>query len=247
MKKIIGLIFLITGLIFGQSFDDLIAQSDVFDDDNMYSEALSVLNQAEELDSENFELIWRLARVHFNLSDSSEDESVISENVYAGFGYAERALNLDQNRAESHKWYGILIGRVGELEGTKQKIKNSYKVAEHTLRAIELDPEDDGNYHVMGRWHITLADLSWIERTVAKIVYATPPKASFKEARSYFQKAIDLDPEDIRNYLWLGKTLEKLKDKDSAAAAYQKAVDLTAETESEKIQQKEARELLSDF
>jgi tetratricopeptide (TPR) repeat protein len=247
MKKTIGLIVLITGLIYGQSFDDLIAQSDVFDDDNMYAEALSVLKQAEGMDSENFELIWRLARVHFNLSDSSEDETVISENIYAGFGYAERALNLDPNRAESHKWYGILIGRVGELEGTKQKIKNSYKVAEHTLRAIELDPEDDGNYHVMGRWHITLADLSWIERTVAKIVYATPPKASFNEARSYFQKAIDLDPEDVRHHLWLGKTFEELKDKNGAAAAYQKAIDLPAETESDKIQQKEARELLSNL
>jgi tetratricopeptide (TPR) repeat protein len=234
-------------LIFGQSFDDLITQSDVFDEDNMFSETLTVLKQAEELDPESFELIWRLARVHFNLSDSSEDETVISENIYAGFGYAERALNVGPDRAESHKWFGILIGRVGELEGTKQKIKNSYKVAEHTKRAIELDPEDDGNYHVMGRWHFTLAELSWIERTVAKIVYETPPQASFEEARSYFQKAIDLAPEDIRHYLWLGKTFEELKDRDGAAAAYQKAVDLTADTESDKIQQKEARELLSDL
>ena len=247
MKKIIGLILLLATFNYGQGFNDLLTQSDVLDEEDKYSETLAVLKQAEELDAENFELVWRLARVHFNLSDSSEDEAVISKNIYAGFKYADQALTMNPDRAESHKWYGILIGRVGELEGTKQKIKNSYKVAEHTMAAIELDPEDDGNYHVMGRWHYTLADLSWFERTIAKVVYATPPKASFKEARQYFEKAIEIAPNEIRHYVWLGQTFKKLKDKEAAASAYQTAVGLPANSDSDRIQQKEAQELLSDL
>jgi tetratricopeptide (TPR) repeat protein len=217
------------------------------DEEDKYAETLEVLKQAEGLDAGNFELVWRFARVHFNLSDSSEDETVIKDNVYAGFEYADRALTMNPDRAESHKWYGILIGRVGELEGTEQKIKNSYKVAEHTMKAIELDPEDDGNYHVMGRWHYTLADLSWFERTIAKIVYETPPKASFEEARDYFSKAIEIAPDDIRHHLWLGQTWEKLKEKTAAADEYQKAMDLPANNDSDRILQKEAQEFLSDL
>jgi tetratricopeptide (TPR) repeat protein len=154
---------------------------------------------------------------------------------------------MDDTHPKAHKWYGILIGRVGEIEGTKQKIINSYKVAEHTLKAIELDPEDDGNYHVMGRWHYTLADLSWFERKIASWVYATPPEASFEEARDYFQKAIEKAPDEIRHYLWLGKTFIELDDEESAEKALNQALAIESKSESDRLLQEEAKELLDDL
>lgn len=251
MKK--PVIMLVTGLLIfmpakGQStVADLLDQADAAHEKNQYETVYDLLKQAEQKDPDNFEVIWRLARAHFDFSDNSTDEDVISGNIYDGFDYAKRALAMHDDRAESHKWYGILIGRVGEIEGTEQKIKNSYKVAEHTKIAIELDPDDDGNYHVMGRWHYTLADLSWIERKIASWVYATPPEASFEEARDYFAKAISIDPSDIRNYVWLGKTYEELDDEDAAAKAYRDALKITADSDSDRILQDEARELLDDL
>ena len=199
------------------------------------------------MDANNFEVVWRLARAHFDFADNSEDEAVISDNYYKGLDYAKRALEMDENRPEPHKWYGILIGKVGELEGTKQKILNSYEVKDHTMKAIELDPEDDGNYHVMGRWHYTLADLSWVERKIAGLIYATPPEASFEEAAEYFKKAIALAPDDIRNHLWLGNTYVALKNNDLAKQEYNTALGITAETDSDRKLQKEAQQLLSDL
>lgn len=234
------------GLI-AQDFDSLIVQADAQHELDAYDAVFKLLKEAEALDGENYDVVWRLARAHFDFSDNSSDEEVINKNLYAGFEYAEKALKLGGDRAESHKWYGILIGRVGEVEGTEQKIKNSYPMAEHTKKAIELDPEDAGNYHVMGRWHFALADLSWFERTIASIVYATPPEASFEEARGYFKQAIVKDPEDIRNYLWLGKSLEELDDEDGAAQAYKQALGIEASSESDKMLQKEAKELLEDI
>lgn len=245
MKKILSIVLILAGFVIAQGFGDLISDSDVKHDADDYSATFELLKQAEELEADNFEVIWRLARVHFDFSDNSEDEAVISENIYAGFDYAERGLEMDDGRAESHKWYGILIGRVGELEGTKQKILNSYEVKDHTLKALELDPEDDGNFHVMGRWNYTLADLSWFERKIAGLIYAKPPKASFKEAAAYFQQAIDLAPNEIRHHVWIGKTYEELKDKDAAKNAYNAALAITAENDSDRILQKEAQELLS--
>jgi tetratricopeptide (TPR) repeat protein len=246
MKKILSIVLILAGFVMAQGFSDLIDQADVKYDDDDFSAAYELLGQAEQLEPDNFEVIWSLARVHWALSDNSEDEVVISENIYAGFDYAKRALEMDDGRAESHKWYGILIARVGELEGKKQTILNSYEVKEHTLIAIELDPEDDGNFHVMGRWNFKLADLSWFERKIAGIIYAKPPKASFDKAAEYFQQAIDLAPDEIRHYVWLGKTYEELKDKDAAKNAYNTALAMTAENDSDRILQKEAQELLSD-
>lgn len=246
------LLIVIGWFIFGtlglpQTISDLLKKADdKYDADNIQGN-FDLLKEAEKTDPENIEVIWRLARVHFDFSDNTDDESVIEENIYAGFEYAKRALEIDDTHPKSHMWYSILIGRVGEIEGTEQKIKNSYKVAEHTLIAIELDPEDGGNYHVMGRWHYTLSDLSWIERKIASWVYATPPEASFEEARDYFNQAIEKVPDEIRNYLWLGKTLIELDDDKGAEGALRQALKIPATTESDRILQKEAGELLEDL
>jgi tetratricopeptide (TPR) repeat protein len=230
-----------------QGFSDLISQADAKHEVDDFDANFELLKQAEKLDTENFEVVWRLARAHFDFFDNSEDDAVISENAYAGLDYAQKALELNDNRAESHKWYGILIGQVGILEGTKQKILNSYEVKEHTLKAIELDPEDDGNLHVMGRWHFTLAELSWFERKIAGLIYATPPEASFEEAVDFFQQAIEMAPDDVRHHLWLGKSLIELGKEDAAKDALKAALAITAETDSDRILQKEAQEILSDL
>jgi len=247
MKKILSIILILAGFVMAQGFGDLISNSDVKHEADDYSATFELLKQAEELEANNFEVLWRLARVHFDFSDNSEDETVISDNFYLGLDYAKKALELDDSRAEGHKWYGILIGKVGELEGTKQKILNSYEVKDHTLKAIELDPEDDGNFHVMGRWHYTLADLSWVERKIAGLIYAKPPQASFEEAAEYFQKAITLEPTDIRNHLWLGNTYVALDNDAAAKDEYNTAIAITAENDSDRKLQKEAQELLSDL
>lgn len=247
MKKILSILLILAGFVMAQGFGDLIDKSDVTHDDDDYAATYALLQQAEELEANNFEVIWRLARVHFDFSDNSEDETVISDNFYKGLDYAKKALELDDSRAEAHKWYGILIGKVGELEGTKQKILNSYEVKDHTLKAIELDPEDDGNFHVMGRWHYTLSDLSWFERKIAGLIYAKPPQASFEEAVEYFKKAIALEPTDIRNHLWLGNSYAALDNNELATQEYNTALAITAENDSDRKLQKEAQELLSDL
>jgi len=243
MKKILSIVVILASFVMAQGFGDLISQADVKHEVDDFAGTFELLKKAEQLEPENYEVVWRLARSHFDFFDNSEDENVISENAYSGLDYAKKALEMDENRAESHKWYGILVGQVGILEGTKQKILNSYEVKEHTLKAIELDPEDDGNFHVMGRWHHTLADLSWFERKIAGLIYAKPPKASFEEAVEFFKKAIDMEPGEVRHHLWLGKSYEGLGEKEAAKNAYTAALAITAENDSDRILQKEAQEL----
>jgi tetratricopeptide (TPR) repeat protein len=209
---------------------------------------MKMLKEAEKLAPNDPEILWRIARGYFDFADQDPDnEEVQKANIYPGFEYAKRTVELDNTNAKGHKWYAILIGRIGEVEGTKQKIINSYEVRDHTLKAIELDPKDDGNYHVMGRWNYALADLSWLERQIASIIYAKPPKASFEEAVKFFKKAKELDPEDLRNYLWLGKTYIQLDREEDARQILEKAISMKAESDSDRAIQKKAREILEDL
>lgn len=232
----------------GATVKDLLEEVETLRDADNYTGAMAKLKEAEKLEKDNPEILWKIARAYFDFADQDENNpEVQTKNIYPGFDYAKRCIELAPNVAGGHQYYAILIGRIGEIEGTKQKIENSYAVREHTMIAIKLDPENDSNYHVMGRWHFALADLSWVERKIASIIYATPPAASFEKAVEFFGKAHEIDPEDIRHLLWLGKSYEKLDQDDNAKKALKKALALPAASDSDKNQHKEAKELLEDL
>ncbi|MFA4839828.1 MAG: hypothetical protein WC703_10180 [Candidatus Neomarinimicrobiota bacterium] len=236
----VSFVFAQTGKVKG-----ILDEAEKLHEANNYSGNMAKLKEAEKLDKDNPEVLWKIARAYFDFADQDpENLDVQKKNLYPGFEYAKRCVELAPNVAGGHQYYAILIGRIGEIEGTKQKIKNSYPLREHTMKAIELDPKNDGNYHVMGRWHYALADLSWAERKIASLIYAKPPAASFEEAAKFFQKAHDLKADDIRHLLWLGKTYIKLDQNDLAKKALNNALKINAESGSDKAMQTEARDLL---
>jgi len=226
----------------------LLTEAEKLHDANDYQGTMAKLQEAEKLNKDNPEILWKIARAYFDFADQDpENLELQKKNIYPGFEYAKRCIEIAPNVAGGHQYYAILIGRIGEIEGTKQKITNSYAVKEHTLKAIELDPTEDSNYHVMGRWHYALADLSWVERQIASVIYAKPPAASFESAVEFFTKAHELNPTDIRHLLWLGKSYEKLGQKDKAIDALKQALAITATTDSEKNMHQEAKKLLEDL
>jgi len=226
----------------------LIDQAEALHDANDFDGTMAKLREAEKLEKNDPEVVWRIARAYFDFADQDpEDEELQKENIYPGFEYAKRCIEISPNSAKGHQYYAILIGRIGEIEGTKQKIKNSYAVKEHTERSIELDPSDPVNYHVMGRWHFALSELSWFERQIASIIYATPPKASFEEAEVNFKKAQELEPDDLRHVLWLGKTYIELDKEDQAKRMFEKVLKMEAESDSDRAMQEEAKTLLKEL
>jgi tetratricopeptide (TPR) repeat protein len=227
---------------------ELLIQADAAHEAKDYEKVMALLKQAEAIENTNVEVLWKISRGYFDFADRKpNDLDYKKQFIYDGRNYAEKALALDETSAGAHKWYAIHHGQIGEAEGTEQKIKNSYGMRDHTLLAIQYDPQDAGNYHVMGRWHYALSDLSWIERQVASIIYATPPDASFEEALAFFTKAHELDPEDIRNMLYIGYCQEELENEQEATRWFNMAISAKASGESDRSLQAEAREALDDL
>ena len=224
---------------------DLLAKVDQLDDAKEFQSALKLLKDNKENYTEDADFQWRMARAYFAIADQNEgNKEVEKENFYPGFDCAKKCIELNPNLAEGHQYYAILVGKIGELEGTKQKITNSYQVKEHAMKAIELDPSNDSNYHVMGRWHYTLSELSWVEKKVAEMIYSKLPDASFEEAAGFFKKAHELNPTDLRHILYLGKTLDKLGKKDEAKAVWKEGLAIAPKSDSDKNMLKEIKEEL---
>ncbi|XP_014383946.1 PREDICTED: regulator of microtubule dynamics protein 1 isoform X3 [Myotis brandtii] len=200
-------------------------------------------------DSEDAELLWRLARASRDLAQlsgtSAEEKKAL---VYEALEYAKRALEKNEASFAAHKWCAICISDVGDYEGIKAKIANAYVIKEHFEKAIELNPKDATSIHLMGIWCYTFAEMPWYQRRIANMLFAAPPSSTYEEALGYFQKAEQVDPNFYsKNLLLLGKTYLKLQNKKLAAFWLLKAKDYPTRTEEDKQIQREAAQLLAEF
>ncbi|NOZ07484.1 MAG: tetratricopeptide repeat protein [FCB group bacterium] len=240
------LALLLSGLLFSATAAEL-AEIDSLESLGAYQVELTQLNRLVQNDPGNVEILWRLAQAHFEIADQTDDADIDRAQLYPGLEAARSALRADSTSARANHWYAVLMGQVGMLEGTRQKIINSYDVRKYALRAIQLDPAYDGTYHVMGRWHYELGSLNWFEKKIAELVYTKLPEGSYAEAEVFFRKAIQAKPDEIRHYVWLAKTLIEENKESEARLTLQDALALNAATDSDRRLQQEARELLEDL
>ena len=72
---------------------------------------------------------------------------------------------------------------------------------------IAIDPKHDGAYHIMGRWNAEIMRLSGLSRFFAKKFLGAGifGKASWDEAISNMEKAVELDPGRIYHRLDLAE------------------------------------------
>ena len=71
---------------------------------------------------------------------------------------------------------------------------------------MKVDPRNDYAWHLLGRWHQSLANIGGTTRALAGIIYGGLPAASNEEAVKCFQKAISLNPRRLIHVVELGRT-----------------------------------------
>ncbi|NXI69189.1 RMD1 protein, partial [Anseranas semipalmata] len=186
--------------------------------------------------SEDAELLWRLARASRDLAQlSSTSAEEKRQLVYEALEYAKKALEKNESNFAAHCWYAICISDVGDYEGIKAKIANAFLIKDHFQRAIELNPKDATSIHLMGIWCYSFAEMPWYQRKIAAMLFATPPTSTYQEALRYFHMAEEVDPNFYsKNLLFLGKTYLKLNNKKLALLWLSKAKDYPAHTEEDK-------------
>jgi len=145
-----------------------------------------------------------------------------------------------------HSRFGIILSSIGDYEGSKVSISNSFIVKDHWLKAIELNPSDATSHHLLGRWSLTIADISWIERKVAAAIFGTPPQSTYDEALKYFLHADSISPGFWKkNSFMIAQCYYKMKNYSEAKVWAQKALEVATKTDEDKEVQAEAQALLS--
>ena len=216
----IGII--LSSLIAGQDFKDI----DIKLSNLEFDKAQVPLEQLYNKYPQNTDVLLRLSITHHYLSESAMKKSLDKENALKAFEYALKAFNIEPDNPDILKWYVITLGKTVEEDTIRNQIEQSKNIKNIALKVINLLPDDEFCYSIMGQWHYKLADLGRASRRIASILFSEPPKGSFQEAQYFFEKSLERNSDYIGTYYWLGKTYLKLNQEQKAIELFKLGVTL---------------------
>jgi hypothetical protein len=193
-----------------QSVPDHVAMGIVANEAHDPDVALQHFHAALVQDSANYEANWRAAMSLLTLTDLLPDSlrRVQRDSLYSlAERYAARAVASESRGADGHFALAAAVGTGAIILGPEARIRRAAIIRREALRAIQLDPEHDGAYHIMARWNAEIMRLSGISRFVAQNFLGAGlfKQASWKKAIVYMEKAVRLDSTRIHHRLELAR------------------------------------------
>ena len=167
-------------------------------------------------DSLNAEANWRAAVALVDIGKQTPDREKhrARDSLYrVAERYARRAVRQAPEVAGPHFALALALGKASLTMSARQRVKYAKEVRIEVERALEIDPNHDGAWHLMGRWHAEIERLSNLEEFFAKTVLGGKVfnQASWDEAIRCLRKAVELRPDYIFHRLDLAEVLVERK------------------------------------
>ncbi len=195
---------------------------------------------------DHFVALCRLVRAESELAELQKGDEQRRTRA-AAVEHARAAVKAAPDSAAGHVWLAVALGRQALGEGAKTKLALSREIKSEVDRALKMDPRSGRAWHVLAVWNIKLSELNAVERLTANAVLGGVPKgASYANAETALQTAIQLEPEYVHHRLEYGRLLHALHRDSEAKRELEKAVALPPTSGAlDARHQAEARELLA--
>ena len=196
--------------LYGQDVADHVAMGVAANEAHDLKTALQHFQAALDQDSSSYEANWRGALTLLDLGEQIPDSAKGHErdSLYSlAERYAARAVVANPQGADGHFARAAAIGRASLGLGTEARIRQAGIIRQEALRTIQLNPKHDGAYHILGRWNAEIMRLSGLSRFFARNFLGAGvfKQASWKNAISNMEKAVQLDPGRIYHHLELAQ------------------------------------------
>ncbi|HXM01997.1 MAG TPA: hypothetical protein VN939_05310 [Chthoniobacterales bacterium] len=224
--------------------DTLIAEGDLFYAKLQASEALKYYLPAEKLEPNNVRLLVHISREYRHLMSDETDRTNKVKLGNLAVDYAKRAVAVDPKDADAQLAVAISIGKVQPFAGYRERFDSVHVIKGAADKAIELDPQNDLGWHVLGRWYQGLAEVDPLHRTLAQALGGLPT-ATYQEAATCFEKAIQLNPNRPMHYIALGTVYVEMGKKEEGCRMIHKGLAMqNTEKDDPEIKQ-EGQEILA--
>lgn len=177
-----------------------------------FAAARSHFGAALRHDPTSYEANWRLALVLIDIAKQTPDriKSPARDSTYReAESYARRAVAAKPDGAEGHFALANAIGRASISMTAKERVRRATEVRAEALRTIELDPHNDGGWHILGRWNAEIQRLPAAERFIARTFLGGTAfsTASWEEAERDLRLAVQYAPNKVVHRFDLAKIM----------------------------------------
>ncbi len=209
-------------------------------------EALRYYNDAYVRAPQQSETLLRLARTYSDLGWLHLKKDSTAEMYYLhAEACAETLLQIDPNAASSHFWMALTKGSLIPFRTVSEKIHIGKEVRYHAQKTVELDSTFSLAYIILAIFERECAQLSWMERAIARIIFGEDLSGSLVYSEELLSKAAMYDPENSYAYYEMYWTYTALGKKDAAAESLRRVLALPVKSQREGRQHQLAGEYLA--
>lgn len=204
-----------------------------------YEAAAAYFDSVALADSNSSDAHWKLAKClnYFAELQPRDKQLEIYEKAAQA---ADKVIGLDSLEAEGYFQLARSSGKIALFKGVFKSVGLAKKVKRLAERTLELKPDHDGAYHILGRWHREVAQKPKFIRVPLGLGEADKDKGL-----PLLVKAIELNPNFIHHRLEYGISLLDLKYKEEAKKQFEICVGLPAYSPLDSLYQKEAKDYLA--
>jgi hypothetical protein len=196
----------------------------------------------------DYNTLLRLVRIYndigrIELRDGSESE----KHYRLAVVYADSLQRLYPDSASSQFWYSLAKGSLIPFVDVREKIRIGKEVKHHIELAIQKDSTFSYPYVVKAIFEREGAQLSWLEKGIARMIFGEDVSGSLQNSERFLQKALQYDSTNSFAYYELYWTYMALDDTSKAIASLQQILKIPARNLREQDQQDEGKQYLQQL
>lgn len=188
--------------------------------------------------------ICRSSELCSRIGKRQTDTKLREDYFDAALTYANIALKVSPDDSEANCVMAIALGRSSMSKSGKEKINTAKEIKKYLDKSLQKDSTNYKAWHVLGRWHYEIANLSLLERAAVNFLYGGVPSASIKESVRCFEKAKTIAPWFILNYFEMARAYYDNDDKARAKEYINKMLSLPNVTEDDPTIKEKGKTLL---
>ena len=125
--------------------------------DGNNDDALVVFKNLLKADSSNQIYLWQTSVLYSKLGVRQTSTENQNQWFHTAEYLAKKAIVINNQSADAHLAYAMALGRLCEHASIRTQINNAKLIKSEAEYSIKLNPEMAGGYHILGRWHRTVA------------------------------------------------------------------------------------------
>lgn len=239
--------FVVTAPLSGQDVALNIARGDSAQTSFNVEAALAHYEAALAIDSTNAEALGKASRSAADLGESLTDATAQKTLFRKAERYARQAVQEDSTSAENWFHLARALGRTALSVGVRDRVKYAVEIRRCAQKALAINADHPGALHVLGMWNAEVKRLSGFEKFFAQrfLGGGVLGQANWKDAVSYMERAVAVDPDRIAHRLDLAQIYADTGEKEKARATFESVINATTRTDfNDPLYKKQAEERL---